>query len=92
MISNKRVLPNFLKTILFAAAALTSVSAFAGHHEKGEKIGELKDMNKKTKALKHDEMKTSLTDDAADVKIDAMDAKDKAADDAEAVKIEVPQG
>ncbi|GAA6138008.1 hypothetical protein NBRC116583_17550 [Arenicella sp. 4NH20-0111] len=92
MISTKNVLPNFLKTVLFAAIAATSISTFAGHHEKGEKIGELKDMKKKTTMLKKDEMKSSISEEAGDVKSDVMHEKDKVSEEAEAIKAEAPEG
>jgi hypothetical protein len=45
MLSNTPVLPNFVKTLVITTAAIMSISAFAGHHEKAEKkIGDLKDM------------------------------------------------
>ncbi|MFT6032368.1 MAG: hypothetical protein ACI854_000897 [Arenicella sp.] len=37
MLSTKPVLPNFLKILLLASMAFCSVSAFAGHHQEGEK-------------------------------------------------------
>jgi len=40
MLSNQNVLPNFLKTVLFASTAALSMNAFAGSPE----VGELKDM------------------------------------------------
>lgn len=92
MISTKNVLPNFLKTVLFAAAAATSVSVFAGDHEKSEAIGELKDMKNKKTMLKEDEVTTALTDEAADVKVEAMDAKQSMEEKAEAIADEAPEG
>ena len=55
MLSKKTVLPNFTKLLIVATMVLGNVSAFAGHHEKGEKIGDLKDV-KHNQTLKTDEM------------------------------------
>lgn len=92
MNSTKNVLPNFLKTVLFAAVAATSVSAFAGDHKKEEAIGELKDMKHNKTMLKEDELTTSLTDKAGDVKVDVMDDKKAMKEAAEAVADEAPEG
>ena len=61
MLSNKRVLPNFLSTLLFAVAAIFSVNAFAGDHggKTEAAIGELKDMEKTT--ANHDGAATQKT-------------------------------
>jgi len=94
MISTKtsmKVLPNFAKTVLFAAAAATSVSAFAGDHKKGEHIGELKDMKKKEAMLKEDEMTSSLTDGDA-LKSEMKKADKKMDDKVKALKAEKPEG
>jgi len=54
MLSTKPVLPNFLKTALFTAAAAMSVSAFAGNSGEIEVV-DLKDINaEETTALKGD--------------------------------------
>jgi hypothetical protein len=67
MSSTKKVLPNFVKTLVIASLATISVSAFAGHHEKGEnKMPELKDMKAKSTELKAEEL-TSELDGNADV-------------------------
>ncbi len=82
-----RVLPNFVTTVLFAAAATLSVSAFAGDKEKAEKIGELKDMKKQTSTLKKEEMKSDLMGEVK--KADAE--KSEMAEKAEELKAEVPE-
>jgi len=95
MISNKsntpNVLPNFIKTALVIAAAATSVSAFAGDHEKGEKIGDLKDMKKKEVMLKEDEMKSSLVDSGS-VEAETKGVEEKMDDKAKELKAEAPEG
>lgn len=95
MSTNTPVLPNFLKTVLFMAAASMSVSAFAGHHEKGEAtIGDLKDMTSETDLKMEsaqDELKAMLAEDEntaeASTQIEASDmvneAKDAMAPEAE---------
>ncbi len=57
MNSKLSVLPNFLKTASLAGLLAFSASALAGHHEKKEDIGDLKDMKKETKSLSEDELK-----------------------------------
>jgi len=54
MLSNQNVLPNFLKTVLFASATALSMNAFAGNPE----ASELKDMSA--------EESTILTGEATD--------------------------
>ena len=63
MLSTKPVLPKFLKILVIVSMAFGSVAAFAGHHEKGEKIGDLKDMKAKH-SLKADEMGKKLDAEA----------------------------
>ena len=92
MNSTKNVLPNFLKTVLFAAAAATSVSAFADDHGKKEAIGELKDMKDKKSMLKADEVTSTLTDEASGVKVETMGDKKEMKKAAEAVADEAPEG
>ena len=61
--TTNKVLPNFVKTLLIASLATVSVSAFAGHHEKGEdKMPELKDMKTKSTTLKAEELTSELND------------------------------
>lgn len=63
MLSTKKVLPNLVKTLVIASLTTVSVSAFAGHHEKGEKkMTELKDMNAKSTTLKAEELTSELND------------------------------
>jgi len=63
------VLPNFLKIVLFSAAASMSVSAFAGPLGEGEtKVGDLKDMTSETDMnleSTQDELKAMLAEDEA---------------------------
>lgn len=67
MSSTKKVLPNFVKTLVIASLATISVSAFAGDHGKSEdKMPELKDMKAKSTELKAEEL-TSELDGSADV-------------------------
>lgn len=64
MTSNTPVLPNFLKTVLFAAAASMSLSALAGPTDTGESaLGDLKDMGteaENTLETTQDELKAML--------------------------------
>ena len=78
MLSTKLPLSNFLKTVLFTAAASLSLNAFAGDSAKGEeKMKELKEYgSKKEKMLNADEhnmlkAKSSLATDEA---IEAVEA------------------
>ncbi len=92
MNSTKNVLPNFLKTVLFTAAAATSISAFAGDHAKEEAIGELKDMKNKKTMLKEDELTTSLTNEAGDVKVEVMEDKKDMKNAVKTAPDEAPEG
>jgi len=86
MLSSTEVLPNFLKTVLFAAAASMSLSAFAGHHEEAE-VGDLKDMSAESATeLTADEAASELKADM----VEGADAVEAAAEEAEmAAKAEV---
>lgn len=90
MLSTKIVLPNFLKTLVITSMAFGSIAAFAGHHEEGEKIGDLKDMKGKH-SLKADEMSEKLDTDAlssslTDESKESMEKGEEMADKAEEIK------
>lgn len=95
MLSTKKVLPNFLKTILVAAMA-TSFTAYAGDHGHAEEaIGDLKDVvtdavseeaeaveGEITDEVDLDALESSLTEDASAEAHDALDAAEEAAEEA----------
>lgn len=85
--NTRKVLPNFITTALFAAAASLSVSAFAADPETAEKIGELKEMKKVSTELKKDEMKSDLMEKAEKVDADKSEMADKAKE----LKAEAPE-
>ncbi len=88
MILTKNVLPNFLKTVLFAAATAFSMSAFADGHLAEEKIGELKDMSEAAATTEADAVVSELTEEADA----ATDATEEAVDKAQELKAEIPEG
>lgn len=90
MLSTKPVLPNFLKTLVITSMAFGSVAAFAGHHEEGEKIGDLKDMKAKH-SLKAEELTNQLDADATASSLteeseNTMEKADSMLDKAEEIK------
>lgn len=78
MLSNKPVLPNFIKAVVFSTAAAFSISAFAGDHKEAEeKIGDLKDMTTaETKLTKEEsnvlKTKSKMVESKTDVVMDEV--------------------
>lgn len=87
MSSTKKVLPNFVKTLVIASLATISVSAFAGDKNKGEKMPELKDMKAKSTELKAEELTSELGGgaEASDLEAEAKSMMKEKASDAEVV-------
>jgi len=77
MNSKLSVLPNFLKTASLAGLLALSASALAGHHEKKEEIGDLKDMKKETKSLSKEELKLDWKEDDKSINENKMDKAKK---------------
>lgn len=90
MLSNKPVLPNFIKAIVLSTAAAFSISAFAGDHESAEeKIGDLKDMTTSEAKLTKEESKmlkakSSMTESKTEVVMDEV-SEDELAKKAESL-------
>lgn len=86
MLSNKPVLPNFLKMLTITLFTLGSVSAFAdGHGDK--KIGELKDM----KADKATQVEEAATPELSDLDAAAKEAMADEATDADGAMDELKE-
>ena len=90
MLSKNPVLPNFINVLVITSLAFGNTIAFAGHHEEGEKTGDLKTMKHKHahKAEKMgnkpdaDAVKNSLAKDPKGV----MDKRDSVTEKVEKIK------
>ena len=89
--TRQTLMPNSMKTVLFAALAFASASTFAGDLKKAEKIGELKDVKKAETTLKADEMSASLdTQKKAELKSEKKQKKEMESKATE-LKAEAPE-